>query len=75
MSTLTWQMPNYLSFIYRLAPIREDLAWRLKIPHSGPLEQRKIGYIALKPERLSYVSAQPMGLLARFKADPPFKSP
>ncbi len=21
MSTLTWQMPNYLSFIYRLAPI------------------------------------------------------
>jgi hypothetical protein len=75
MSTLTWQMPNYLSFIYRLAPIREDLAWRLKIPHSGPLGQRKIGYIALKPERLSYVTAQPMGLLARFKADPPFQSP
>ena len=75
MSTLTWQMPNYLSFIYRLAPIREDLAWRLKIPHSGPLGQRKIDYIALKPERLSYVTAQPMGLLARFKADPPFKSP
>ena len=75
MSTLTWQMPNYLSFIYRLAPIREDLAWRLKSPHSGPLGQRKIGYIALKPERLSYVTAQPMGLLARFKADPPFKSP
>jgi hypothetical protein len=75
MSTLTWQMPNYLSFIYRLAPIREDLAWRLKIPHSSPLGQRKIGYIALKPERLSYVTDQPMGLLARFKADPPFKSP
>jgi hypothetical protein len=75
MSTLTWQMPNYLSFIYRLAPIREDLAWKLKIPHSGLLGQRKIGYIALKPERLSYVTAQPMGLLARFKADPPFKSP
>jgi len=75
MSTLTWQMPNYLSFIYRLAPIREDLAWRLKIPHSGPLGQRKTGYIVLKPERLSYVTAQPMGLLARFKADPPFKSP
>jgi hypothetical protein len=75
MSTLTWQMPNYLSFIYRLAPIREDLSWRLKIPHSGPLGQRKIGYIALKLELLSYVTAQPMGLLARFKADPPFKSP
>jgi hypothetical protein len=59
MSTLTWQMPNYLSFIYRLTPIREDLAWRLKIPHSGPLGQRKIGYIALKPKRLSYVTAQP----------------
>jgi hypothetical protein len=75
MSTPTWQMPNYLSFIYWLAPIREDLAWRLKIPHTGPLGQRKIGYIALKPERLSYVTAQSMGLLARFKADPPFKSP
>jgi hypothetical protein len=48
MSTLTWQMPNYLSFIYRLAPIREGLAWRLKISHSDPLGQRKIGYNALK---------------------------
>ena len=44
-------------------------------PSFWPLGQRKIGYIALKPERLSYVTAQPMGLLARFKADPPFKSP
>ncbi len=50
MSTLTWQMPNYLSLIYRLAPIREDLAWRLKIPHSGPLGQRKIGYIGPQAE-------------------------
>ena len=75
MSTRGWQMPNYLSFIYRLAPIREELGWRLKIPHSGTLGQRKIGYIALKPERLSYVTAQPMSLLASFKADPPFKSP
>ena len=75
MSTHTWQTRNYLSFIYRLEPIREGLAWRLKIPHSVPLGQRKIGYIALKPERLSYVTAQPIGLLARFKKDPPFKSP
>ena len=75
MSKCTWQTPNYLSFVYRLAPIREGLAWSLKIPHSGPLGQRKIGYIALKPERLSYIIAQPMGLLARFKVDPPFKSP
>ena len=35
----------------------------------------KIGYIALKPEHLIDVIAQPMGLLARFKQDPPFKSP
>jgi hypothetical protein len=75
MSKCTWQTPKYLLFIYRLAPIREGLAWRLKTPHSAPLRQRKIGYIALKPERLNYVTAQPMGLLARFKADPPFKSP
>ena len=63
MSKRTWQTPNYLLFIYGLAPIREGLAWRLKIPHSGPLERRKIGYIALK-QRLSYITAQPMGLLA-----------
>jgi len=75
MSKRTWQTPNYLSFIYRLEPIREGLAWRRKIPDSGPLGQRKIGYIGLKPELLSYVIAQPRGLLARFKADPPFKSP
>jgi hypothetical protein len=75
MSTLTWQMPNYLLFIYRLAPIRKDLAWRLKSPHSGPLGQRKIGYIALKPERLSYVIARQRGFLAGLEADPPFKSP
>ena len=75
MSKRTWQTPNYLSFIYRLAPIREGLAWSLKIHHSGPLGKRKIGYIALKPEHLIYAIAQPIGLLARFKADPPFKSP
>jgi hypothetical protein len=75
MSTHTWQTPNYLSFIYRLEPIREGLAWRQKIPDSAPLGQRKIGNIAIKPERLSYIIAQPMGLQARFKADPPFKSP
>jgi hypothetical protein len=75
MSTLTWQMPNYLSFIYRLEPIREGLAWRQKTPDSGPLGQRKISYIALKPEHLIYLIAQPMGFLARFQADPPFKSP
>ncbi|MGZ8160862.1 MAG: hypothetical protein ACXWT4_18955 [Methylobacter sp.] len=63
-----WQTRNYLSFIYLLEPIRESLAWKRKI-----LGQRKIGYIALKPEHLIYVIAQPMGLLARFKADPPLK--
>ena len=35
----------------------------------------KIGYITLKPEHLIYVIAQPMGSFARFKEDPPFKSP
>jgi len=75
MSTHTWQTRNYRSFIYQLEPIREGLAWRRKIPDSGPQGQRKIGYIALKPEHLIDVIAQPMGLLARFKQDPPFKSP
>ena len=54
---------------------RVGLAWRWKIPDSGPKEQRKIGYIASKPEHLIYVIAQPMSLLARFKQDPTFKSP
>lgn len=75
MSINTWQTRNHLSFIYRLEPIREGLAWRQKIPDSGPLGQRKIGYIALKPEHLIYLIAQPIGFLARFQADPPFKSP
>jgi len=75
MSTHTWQTRNYLSFIYRLEPVREGLAYCRKIPDSKLLGQRKIGYIALKPEHLIYAIAQPMGLLARFKADPPFKSP
>jgi hypothetical protein len=75
MSKRTWQTRNYRSFIYRLEPIRKGLAWRRKIPDSGPEGQRKIGYIALKPEHLIDVIAQPMGLLARFKQDPPFKSP
>jgi hypothetical protein len=75
MSTHTWQTRNYLSFIYRLEPIREDLAWRRKIPDSGSLGQRKIGYIGLEPELLSYVIAQQRGLLARLEADPPFQSP
>jgi hypothetical protein len=67
MNIHTWQTRNYLSFIYRLEPIREGLAWRQKIPDSGPLGQRKIGYIVLKPARLCYVIAHPMGLQARFK--------
>jgi len=75
MSTHTWQTRNYLSFIYQLEPIREGLAWRRKIPDSGPQGQRKIGSIGVEPELLSYVIAQQRGLLARFKADPPFKSP
>jgi len=75
MSTHTWQTRNYLSFIYRLEPIRESLAYCRKIPKSRLLGQRKIGYIAPKSERLIYAIAQPMGLLARFEADPPFKSP
>ena len=75
MSKRTWQTPNPLPLLHRLEPIRVGLAWRRKVPDSGPLGQRKIGYIGLEPELLSYVIAQPMGLLARFKADPPFKSP
>ena len=75
MSIHTGLTRNYLSFVYWLEPIREGLAWRQKIPDSGPLGQRKISYIALKPEHLIYLIAQPMGFLARFQADPPFKSP
>ena len=75
MSIHTGLTRNYLSFVYWLEPIRESLAWRRKIPDSGPLGQRKIGNIDLKPEHLIYVIAHPMGLQARFKADPPFKSP
>ena len=75
MSTHTWQTRNYLSSLYRLEPIREGLAWWRKIPDSGPLGQRKIGCIGFKPEHLIYVIVQPMGLLVRFKPDPPFKSP
>lgn len=75
MSTHIWPTQNYLSFIYRLEPIRESLAWRREIPDSRPLRQRKIGYIVLKPEHLIYVIAQTMDFLARFKVDPPFKSP
>ena len=61
MSKRTWQTRNYLSFIYRLEPIRKGLAWRRKIPDSEPLRQQTIGYIALKPEHLIYVIAQTMG--------------
>ena len=75
MSKRTWQTPNPLPLLHRLEPIREGLAWRRKIPDSGPQGQRKIGYIALKPEHPIYVIAQPMSLLARFKQDSPFKSP
>ncbi len=75
MNKHTWQTPNPLPWFHRLEPIREGLAWRQKVPDSGPKEQQKIGYIALKPEHLIYVIAQPMSLLARFKQDPPFKSP
>jgi hypothetical protein len=75
MSKRSWQTRNYRSSIYRLKPIREGLAWRPKTSHSGPLGQRKSATLLLKPERLSYIIAQPMGLLARFNADPPIKSP
>ena len=72
MSTHTGQTRNYRSFIYQLEPIREGLAWEAENPDSGPQRQRKIGYIDLKPENLIYAIAQPMGLQARFQADPPF---
>jgi hypothetical protein len=36
LSKCIWHTPNSLSFIYLLAPIQEDLAWRLKIPYSAP---------------------------------------
>jgi hypothetical protein len=39
------------------------------------MKQRKIGNIALVPEHLTSVIAQPMELLAKFQAEPPFKSP
>ena len=52
MSKRTWQTSNPLPLLHRLEPIREGLAWRRKIPDSGPQGQRKIGYIALKPEHL-----------------------
>jgi hypothetical protein len=75
MSKRIWQTPNPLPLLHRLEPIREGLACCRKIPDSRLLEQRQIGHIGLKPERLIYVIAQPMGLLARFKTDPPIKPP
>lgn len=65
MSIHTGQTRNYLSLVYWLEPIRESLAWRRKIPDSAPLGLRKIGYIALKPEHLIYVTAQPDGLVSQ----------
>jgi hypothetical protein len=61
MSIHTGLTRNYLSFVYWLEPIRESLAWRRKIPDSGPLGQQTIGYIAIKPGHLIYVIAQAMG--------------
>ena len=75
MSKRTWQTRNYLSFIYRLVPIREGLACCRKIPDSRLPGQRRIGHIGLKPAHLIHIIAQRIGLLARFKADPPIKSP
>ena len=71
----TSQTQNRLPLHHRLKPIREGLAWRPKMPHPGLLGQRKSATLPLKPERPSYIIAQRMGLLARFNADPPSKSP
>jgi hypothetical protein len=75
MSKRTWQTPNPLPLLHRQEPIRERLACWRKIPDSRLPGQRRIGHIGLKPEHLIYVIAQRIGLLARFKADPPIKSP
>jgi hypothetical protein len=73
MSKRTWQTRTPLPRLHR--PIRKALAKRRKSPDSGPLGQRKIDYVILKPGRMISVIAQSMSLFARFKADPLFKSP
>ena len=75
MNTHTWQTRNYLSFIYRLEPIREGLAWCRKIHDFGPMRQRKVHHVGIKPEHLISVITQRMGLLAKLKTDQLFKSP
>jgi hypothetical protein len=75
MSKRTWQTPNPLPLLHRQEPIRKRLACCRKTPDSRLLGQRRIGRIGLNPEHLIYVIAQRIGLLARFKTDPPIKSP
>jgi len=75
MSIHTGQTRNYLSFIYRLEPIREGLAWRQKIPDSGPLGQRKIGYIDLKPEPSDRCHRPSDGLASQISGRPTIQIP
>ena len=69
------QTQNHLPLHHRLKPIREDLAGCRKIHDFGPMRQRKVHHVGLRPEHLIYVITQPMGLLAKFKTDQLFKSP
>ncbi|MEI7996262.1 MAG: hypothetical protein WCH01_15300 [Methylococcaceae bacterium] len=66
---------NYLPLHHWLKPIREDLAGCRKIHDFGPMRQRKVRHVGLKPEHLVYVITQPMCLLAKLKTDQLFKSP
>ena len=75
MITRASQTQNYLLPHHRLEPIRGGLACCRKIYDFGRMRQRKVHHVGLKSEQLIYVITQWMGLLAKFKADPPFKSP
>jgi hypothetical protein len=75
MITRASQTQNHLPLQHRLEPIREGLVCCRKIHDFGPMTQRQVHHVGLKPKQLNYVIAQRMGLLAKLKADPPFKSP
>ena len=75
MSTHTWQTPNPLPPLHRLEPIRDRLACGHKFPVPESMTPQKIGSIDLKIGSLSHFISGLIELLARVKAEPPFKSP
>lgn len=65
MSIHTWQTRNYLSFIYRLEPIREGFVRWSKIHVLCPLLRRKIGGICFETVFMDDVMVWQTGLLVR----------